>query len=431
MPSVRENGCGIICFMNSDIPPRLAHEFGDAVVALAANQIGARRVSEVLSRFYTEDDLSVDRKGRLTCNLPAPHDQHVGIFVRALVGQLEDSIGRKKVTQHLLRIFTDLEKLHPDGQGMSSVVTLLPNGYLEEERLRLLSRVDLARRVKDQTWELEKMNDELEFRVAQRTESLQKLLDEKVKTEKVLKAQSEELQKANTELRGLDQAKSDFISVVAHQLRTPLSALKWTLSLFNSGDVGELSDEQKQYMKKMGETNDHMIKLVNDLLDANSVEVGQLSYSFGPVQVEEVIEDAIEELAAFAKKREVSLAYTKQPLPTVRADAERLHSALQNLIDNAIKYSRAGGAIAVTAEIAGQMLRVNVADQGIGIPEEQKAHVFERFFRARNAIKAENGGTGLGLFIVKKIIEDHGGTIRFVTRENAGSTFTVELPLKK
>ena len=417
--------------MNSDIPPRLAHEFGDAVVVLATNQIGARRVREVLSRFYTEDDIQIDRKGRLTCSLPAPHEQHVGIIVRALVGQLEDSVGRKKVTQHLLQIFTDLEKLHPDGQGMASVVALLPSGYLEEERLRLLSKVDLARRVKDQTWELEKLNDELELRVAQRTESLQKLLDEKVKTEKVLKAQSEELQKANTELRGLDQAKSDFISVVAHQLRTPLSALKWTLSLFNSGDVGELSEEQKQYMKKMGETNDHMIKLVNDLLDANSVDAGQLNYSFSTVQVEEVIEDAIEELSAFAKKREVSLLYSKQTLPIVWADAERMHSALQNLIDNAIKYSRAGGVIAVTAEVAGQMLRVSVADQGIGIPDEQKPHVFERFFRARNAIKAENGGTGLGLFIVKKIIEDHGGTIRFVTRENVGTTFTVELPLKK
>ncbi|MEI6345950.1 MAG: HAMP domain-containing sensor histidine kinase [bacterium] len=417
--------------MNSDIPPRLAHEFGDAVVALAADQIGARRAREVLSRFYTEDDLQIDRKGRLTCNLPAPHEQHVGIIVRALIGQLEDSIGRKKLTQQLLRIFTDLEKLHPDGQGMASVVALLPNGYLEEERLRLLSKVDLARRVKDQTWELEKLNDELEFRVAQRTESLQKLLDEKVKTEKVLKAQSEELQKANTELRGLDQAKSDFISVVAHQLRTPLAALKWTLSLFNSGDVGEFSDEQKQYMKKMAETNDHMIKLVNDLLDANSVEAGQLSYYFGTVQVEEVIEDAVEELAAFAKTKEVALAYTKLPLQAVTADAERLHAALQNLIDNAIKYSRPGGTIAVTAEIAGLMLRVSVADQGIGIPDEQKSHVFERFFRARNAIKAENGGTGLGLFIVKKIIEDHGGTIRFVTRENSGTTFTVELPLKK
>jgi signal transduction histidine kinase len=112
------------------------------------------------------------------------------------------------------------------------------------------------------------------------------------------------------------------------------------------------------------------------------------------------------------------------------ADAERLHSAFQNLIDNAIKYSRAGGVIAVTAEVSGQMLRVNVADQGIGIPEEQKGHVFERFFRARNAVKAENGGTGLGLFIVKKIIEDHGGNIRFTTRENVGTTFTVELPMK-
>ncbi len=417
--------------MNSDIPPRLAHEFGDAVVVLATEQIGARRVREVLSRFYTEDDIQVDRKGRLTCGLSAPHEQHVGIIVRALVGQLEDSIGRKKLTQQLLRIFTDLEKAHPDGHGMASVVALLPNGYLEEERLRLLSKVDLARRVKDQTWELEKLNDELEFRVAQRTESLQKLLDEKVKTEKLLKAQSEALQKANDELRGLDQAKSDFISVVAHQLRTPLSAIKWTLSLFSSGDVGELSEEQKAYMKKMGETNDHMIKLVNDLLDANSVEAGQLSYSFASVQPEEVIEDAVEELAAFAKKRELVLTYAKQPLPMIMADAERLHSAFQNLIDNAIKYSRPGGTIAVTAEVAGQMLRVNVADQGIGIPDEQKTHVFERFFRARNAVKAENGGTGLGLFIVKKIIEDHGGSIRFVSRENAGTTFTVELPLKK
>ncbi len=417
--------------MNSDIPPRLAHEFGDAVVALAANQIGARRVSEVLSRFYTEDDLSVDRKGRVTCGLGAPHEQHVGIFVRALVDQLEDSIGRKKVTQHLLRIFTDLEKLHPDGQGMASVVALLPNGYLEEERLRLLSKADLARRVKDQTWELEKMNDELEFRVAQRTESLQKLLDEKVKTERVLKAQGESLQQANNELKGLDQAKSDFISVVAHQLRTPLSAIKWTLSLLLSGDIGPLTDEQKQYIKKTAETNDHMIKLVGDLLDANSVEAGQLHYSFSSVRIDEVIQDAIDELAAFAKKREITLTYDHHQLPPIQADAERLHSALQNLIDNSIKYSRAGNTVAITTEIAGQILRVNIADQGIGIPEEQVGQVFHRFFRARNAIKAENGGTGLGLFIVKRIVEDHGGKISFVTRENAGTTFTVELPLKK
>ena len=420
--------------MNPLAPANLAHDFCDSIVALGVDAIGPAQFRSMLIRLFTTDDITLDASGKLVCRLPEPHGGHVKTTIHLILTKLEELFGKAFVDEKVDHLVESFEKEHIPVSGINAVeeaLRLLPEGFLKKRRTQLQTAGGVAQKVKEKTWELEKENTELEFRVAQRTESLQRLLEEKVKTEEVLLRQGAELRRANDQLKTLDQAKSDFISVVAHQLRTPLSAIKWTLSMLQGGDLGVLTDEQKTYILKTSQTNDHMINLVGDLLDANSVETGQLSYNFGQAKLADIIQDAVLELTAFAKKRGIQIVFSKQELPVIKGDPERLHGAFQNLIDNAIKYSKSGGTIAVSAELAGDVVRVSVADQGIGIPEGQEKYIFQRFFRGRNAIQAENGGTGLGLFIVKKIIEDHGGTVRFQSRENVGTTFVVDLPVAK
>ncbi len=242
-----------------------------------------------------------------------------------------------------------------------------------------------------------------------------------------------ELSRANEQLRNLDEVKSGFISVVAHQLRTPLSGIKWTLNLLQNGDLGPLSPEQKKFLVKAYESNDRMIGLVNDLLGADRIDSGKARYTLVPMNIAEAIESVLYEVAPQAQARELSVEFKKstEPFPFVTGDPERIRAVLQNLLENAVKYSRPQGAIAVTlVSTDKEMALVSIKDNGIGIPKDEQEHIFSRFFRAKNAVKVETDGSGLGLYIAKAIIERHGGKIWFSTEER-GTTFFFTLPLAK
>ncbi len=240
-----------------------------------------------------------------------------------------------------------------------------------------------------------------------------------------------ELTRANERLRNLDEVKSSFISVVAHQLRTPLSGIKWTLNLLLKGDLGALSPEQQTFLFKAYESNDRMIALVNDMLGADRIESGKIRYRFAPLSLLEVIDAVLFELSPAASAKGVTVQFAKYPegLPLVRADAEQIRAVLQNLLENAIKYSRAGGTVLLTLAAGREEVTVTIKDDGIGIPREQQKSIFERFFRASNAVKVETEGSGLGLFIVKSIVEKHGGRIWFESEEGRGVTFYFTVPV--
>ena len=265
-------------------------------------------------------------------------------------------------------------------------------------------------------------------------EKFKQLIEEQERGAQLLVRRDLELTRANDRLRKLDEIKSGFISVVAHQLRTPLSGIKWTLNLLISGDIGgPLSTEQHTFMLKAYESNERMIGLVNDMLGADRIESGKVHYSFQPLQLLDLMDNVLFEVLPQAKAKGMSIRFRERPahLSTIRADPERIRAVLQNLIENSVKYSRSGGIIELVVREESHEIWISIKDDGIGIPKDQQQHIFERFFRARNAIKAEAEGSGLGLFIARSIIERHGGRIWFDGEEEKGVTFYFTLPIRQ
>lgn len=233
--------------------------------------------------------------------------------------------------------------------------------------------------------------------------------------------------------RLLGRMKSEFVSIAAHQLRTPLSAIKWTLKLLLDGDAGTLSKEQTDFISKGYEINERMIKLVNDLLSAARIEEGRFGYEFTDMDIGEFLDVAIVGYADLVKRRGIELKLEKiqEKLQPIYGDAEKLSLALNNLLDNAVKYTPPGGAVTIKLDKKENFILISISDNGVGIPAEEQKRVFSKFFRASNVIKMETEGTGLGLFIVRNIIKRHGGDINFSSSVGKGTIFTFTLPTKK
>ena len=228
----------------------------------------------------------------------------------------------------------------------------------------------------------------------------------------------------------VERMKTEFVSLAAHQLRTPLSAIKWTLKMLLDGDLGGITEEQKSFIEKTYSSNERMIALINDLLSVARIEEGRYLYKPVLSDIELMIEFVINSYKEESKKRGIEVRFEKpeKKLPLVLVDAEKMRLAIQNLFDNAIRYSRPGGKVTVSLKGAKKEVEVSIKDIGVGIPENQKERVFTKFFRAANVMRIDTEGSGLGLFITKNIIEAHGGKIWFESEENKGSTFHFSLP---
>jgi signal transduction histidine kinase len=227
-----------------------------------------------------------------------------------------------------------------------------------------------------------------------------------------------------------NRMKSEFVSITSHQLRTPLSAVKWSLNLLMDERLHSLDQKQKEYFEIIKTSNNRMIRLVNDLLDVSRIEQGRLDLKPARFSLSEVARDFVAEVTPIAEGRKISLNLEiEEGLPDGWADAERVRLAFQNLVDNAIKYSDEGGAVKIKLSRFGNFLKCEIQDNGVGIPEHQKTEVFQKFFRSDNVRKYQTEGTGLGLFIAKGIIGASGGKIGFNSEENRGSTFWFTLPI--
>ena len=236
-----------------------------------------------------------------------------------------------------------------------------------------------------------------------------------------------------TEGKILERRKSEFVSVVAHQLRTPLSGLKWTLHMLINGDFGELTNEQKVFLMKSYENNERMISLVNDMLAADRIESGRMKYDLIRINVRDLVENVLFEVFANAEKRKIKINFNVNSSEQfiVLVDPSKIRAVLQNLLENSIKYTMESGQIDISITKNDSQVIVTIKDNGIGIPKEHQSQIFTRFFRAPNALKQETNGTGLGLYMVKKIIEQHGGKVWFESVENNGTTFYFSLPLSR
>ncbi len=228
----------------------------------------------------------------------------------------------------------------------------------------------------------------------------------------------------------VERMKTEFVSIAAHQLRTPISAIKWTLRMILDGDLGPVTDEQKDFLAKTYQSNERMINLINDLLNVTRIEEGRHLYNLVWLNLEDIIASLVLTYVGILKQKKLNIEFKKpgQKLPQVKVDVEKIKLVISNLIENAIKYTPAGGDIDVAIAAEDGNVKVSVRDTGMGILKEQQKRIFTKYFRGSNAIRMETEGTGLGLFIAKNIVETHGGKIGFTSEEGRGSTFYFTLP---
>lgn len=271
---------------------------------------------------------------------------------------------------------------------------------------------------------------ELEKRVEIKNNEMQELvsavntmIDEVVKMKQGLEEQVKRVQE-------LDKTKSEFISIAAHQLRTPLSAIKWTFKMMIDEDVGEITLEQKEFLKRGYITNERMISLVNDLLNVSRIEEGRFGYEFKPEAIEDIIETLLKAAYPLFEEKRINFMLNKpaKPLRKINADAEKLTLALENILNNAIKYTPPQGKISLSMEEKENQLTITITDSGVGVPKDQISKLFTKFFRGSNVIRLQTDGSGLGLFITKNVIEKHKGHITIQSEESKGTVVKVALP---
>jgi signal transduction histidine kinase len=310
--------------------------------------------------------------------------------VGALISLLVSIMGPGTTEKYLENIYLRLEKKHTPLYANQLVLSLIPHGFLEKYRLSVLSKEDLQALVVEKT-------------------------------------------KANEELKELDKRKTEFISVVAHQLRTPLSGLKWGFDSMVKGGYGVLTDDQKAFTSKAYTEIEHMIRLVENMLSANKIEFNVYQLKFAPGDFVKTVEEAIDMNQGAARQKGVKIVFDKpvEALPSFSFDRERIIDIIDNLVDNAVRYAKENGEVRVAASFSNGAINCMIKDDGIGIPASEQKEIFTRFYRATNARSSDPNGNGLGLYIAKHLVEMHGGTLRFESAENQGTTFFITLPVKQ
>ena len=229
--------------------------------------------------------------------------------------------------------------------------------------------------------------------------------------------------------------KSEFISIVSHQLRTPLSNLRWATEFLSSGRVSPLHKKQLDYFAILKENADRMEELVSELLVVSRIEQGKLPLKKQEVSLPEIIDDLILEFKPLVEASNAEIKFEEEgKIPKILADPSQIKVVLENLFDNAIRYSfseEKGGLVEIRIGRKGESIYFEISDNGVGIPKEDQKYIFQKFFRSQSAMKHQTQGSGLGLFIVKSIIEAHKGKIGFVSEEGKGTTFWFTIPINQ
>ncbi len=231
----------------------------------------------------------------------------------------------------------------------------------------------------------------------------------------------------------VEKLKTEFVSISAHQLRTPLSAIKWTIKMLTDGDLGELNQGQKDFLEKIYISNERMIALINDLLDVTRIEEGRYVYELTKVSFVDLIQKMVDSYENEFRGKEIKFSFKKpRTVPKLSVDVEKINLVFQNLFDNALKYTGRGGKVDILLKHNKKEKEIvfSIKDTGIGIAKDQQDRIYTRFFRGGNALKIETEGSGLGLYIAKNIIDAHHGKIWFESEEGKGSTFSFSLSLK-
>lgn len=239
------------------------------------------------------------------------------------------------------------------------------------------------------------------------------------------------MKKRKAKIKQREKIKPDYLFITSHQLRTPLSAIKWVLEILLKGQAGRLTRKQRELIFSVYKANERTIVLVNDLLKVAMLEEGKIFLNYQKVDLYSIINDVLWELKPQQKSKQITIEFhkVKNLKPLVPVDPLQFHQALANIISNAIKYSPTKSKVTLTVKKDQKQIIFACRDQGLGIAKDEQSRIFTKFFRSSKIEKQKIPGSGLGLYIAQKIIKAHHGKIWFVSQKNKGTTFFISLPL--
>lgn len=302
-------------------------------------------------------------------------------------------------------------------------------------RLQIVSFVNDITVRKKAEQDLVRLTEELETKVNDRTKELSDALLELGHTNEGLQQEMEQRKKVESQIRGmlerekeLGELKSRFVSMASHEFRTPLGGILSSASLISKYTTTEDQPKREKHVLTIKKLVKNLTNILNDFLSLDKLEQGKVYSASVQFDLNKLISELSEDMLETSDKN-LTINYPKQAEISIIQDKEMIHNVLINLISNAIKYSPADSTVNIRSKVIGSSVEIEIEDQGMGIPEQDQKHLFERFFRAKNVMNLQ--GTGLGLNIVKRYLDIMGGSISFKSIENKGTTFTVVLPLEK
>jgi signal transduction histidine kinase len=246
-----------------------------------------------------------------------------------------------------------------------------------------------------------------------------------------LQEKNRQLEASYAALKELDRLKSNFIATMSHELRTPLTSVIGYSEMMLEGLGGPLTSEQREYLAIIMEKGENLLQLITSILDISKIEAGRTRLVIAEVDVGQVLRDAVATVLPLARKKGVKVVWEPSPLPRIHCDRDKVRQCIVNLVNNAVKFTPAGGQVTVDARpLPGERVALQVADTGIGIAPDHLARVFDVFYQVDGSSTREYGGAGLGLAIVKSYVEAHGGEVKVESAPGKGSTFTVVLPVR-
>jgi PAS domain S-box-containing protein len=301
-----------------------------------------------------------------------------------------------------------LEGLRKDGERFPVEISLSPASSEEGFHVTAIIRETTERKLAEDR-----------FRAAQE-QYTQKLAE----TNRELELRSREIERA-------DRLKSEFLASMSHELRTPLHTIIGFSELLGEELEGPLNGKQKRFIQHIHNDSMHLLELINDILDLSKIEAGRLELRPEPFNLTPVVTESLASVRTLAEAKSINLETVLDVPMAVEADRLRVKQVLVNLLSNAVKFTPEGGRVRVEASVRGTSVAVSVADTGVGISPEEHASIFDKFYQVGATTKGVREGTGLGLAITKRLVEQHGGSIRVESELNQGSRFTFTIPLRR
>jgi signal transduction histidine kinase len=278
---------------------------------------------------------------------------------------------------------------------------------------------------------LETIRDELAIAI-QNALSVQEVREINATLQQRIKDATKKLRQSNNQLQRLDAAKDEFVSMASHQLRTPLTSVKGYISMVLEGDVGRITKEQRQLLEEAFTSSERMVHLIGDFLNVSRLQTGKFIIDTHPVDLAKVTQQEVDSIRQIAAGHNVSVVYERPArFPELYLDENKIRQVIMNFMDNAIYYSPDSQEIKITLSVEDGDAVLRVIDKGMGVPVDAQKKLFTKFFRAENARKQRPDGTGIGLYLARKVIDGHGGSLVFESKEDKGSTFGFRLPIKK